>query len=191
METKKANIVWLVALILIFLAITSVAGYFALRNYASQNIVATPTVVESSANTTAEWKTYVNNEFGFEISYPSGWLVKNNIQEKGTSIQFVAPNTELLVENNNRACSDGSDTTECSADGVPADVSLSISPKSTISITESQGTVEFNNIIFIKYLGAFAGDKNFITMHNDQDFNFTCININACDQMLSTFKFTK
>jgi len=117
--------------------------------------------------------------------------VKNTNQQKEVLTQFIAPDTGLRMEDNSRACGDGSNLTECNADGVPADVILGISPESTISITEPQGKVEFNNITFTKYLGAFAGEQHFITTYANQDFDITCINMNICNQMLSTFKFTK
>ncbi len=149
--------------------------------------------VDSSAKDLSieDWKTYRNDEYGFEVKYPSNWAARNNTQDKDILIQFIAPNTEVLMENNTRACSDKNENTECSPDGVPADIILNISAKFTFSITEPQGTVYFSNIVFTKYLGAFAGEQHFITTHNNQDFDFTCINMNACNQILSTFKFTQ
>ncbi len=140
---------------------------------------------------TADWKTYKNDEYGFAISYPSTWVIKSDNQQKAALVQFIAPNTGLLMESNRLACNDGNNTTECNTDGVPVDIILSISQNSMISITEPQGTVKFNNIVFTKYLGAFAGEQNFIATHNNQDFNFTCTNTIMCSQMLSTLKFTK
>ncbi|OIP23321.1 hypothetical protein COX95_04040 [bacterium CG_4_10_14_0_2_um_filter_33_32] len=77
MKKKSLILLSLISLIVI----GSVAGYFIYQNYINKNSQ-NETVNEQPKDETANWKTYKNEKYGFEIKYPSNlFLNESDITE--------------------------------------------------------------------------------------------------------------
>lgn len=46
---------------------------------------------------TADWKTYKNEEYGFEFKYPSSWTEKTTRRDSQTIIEIIGPESEIEV----------------------------------------------------------------------------------------------
>src|SRR3989344_2592000 len=91
-----ANIV----LIVVIVVIVAVGGYFMFVRK-SAPIVQQPTPTTTQTNTpvsptptpqgeTANWKTYRDTTYGFEMKYPSGWSLKSDILSFSTTNRYMA-----------------------------------------------------------------------------------------------------
>ncbi|MDD3480792.1 MAG: hypothetical protein PHW75_01005 [Patescibacteria group bacterium] len=56
------------------------------------------TTEEIGVDETADWKTYTNSEYGFSFMYPTGWVVEDNLQDKG---EIPKSSESLVIKFNN------------------------------------------------------------------------------------------
>ena len=184
-----ANIV----LIVVIVAIIAVGGYFVLSkksitpstvtNQQQANNPATPT----TQDTTANWKTYRNDKYGFEIKIPADWTAI----ESEMRIDFISPELASLRAQNTIYCTDNNDLTLCITEMIPADVRFTsmYSPQNIISQKETV----FNNIKFTEYVEpSIGGETHYRTIKNDRIFDFVFYsNYNLSNSIFSNFKLTK
>lgn len=130
------------------------------------------------ADETADWKTYTNTNYGFEIKYPETWSIseKNNIinlinhSETSQKIEILissGPPPETIRDKIIR-------TEEVIVDGIKATKEI------------FQGKFEDNKDDY--YVRVFVAEKD---VFYQTDFDDTDQIMPIFDQILSTFKFTK
>lgn len=193
--SKKSLWKW----ILLYLAIGAVAygliyyfffykkgGY----NYNSQNY---QTQTQNNSNQTADWKTYTNSEYGFEIKYPAGNSI-NQIKEDVLGNKAESPNqcTQISYENSfvyislpphNILCGG---TTGFGVDSIKLEEQLNIGGKIYYAKGWKLGpnyeflSFQTDNGLNISY-GIIEGLSS-TNYETSKDLNY---------QILSTFKFTK
>ena len=78
MKTNKLGFAGIAALVAVIVAIIIGGAYVIIKNNTSQSIDGfTPDTVKVEPSqpdiSTADWQTYTNTQYGFEIQYPSGW----------------------------------------------------------------------------------------------------------------------
>lgn len=83
MANQKIN--WEFILIVLILTILVGGGILGYLNYFKREMISLtkfPEIKkpEKIENETANWKTYRNEEYNFEIKYPENWLVKKEIK---------------------------------------------------------------------------------------------------------------
>lgn len=89
-EPKRGISTWLGLGIIVIIAILAGGGIWAYQYYiSSQN--SNPPTIESPKNETAGWKTYANNEYGFEVKLPLGYsFVSETITELGKYLSITS-----------------------------------------------------------------------------------------------------
>lgn len=92
-KASKGKAKFLIPLIILALL---VGGYFALAKY--QNLwpfenSGKEQEISGQANETADWKTYRNEEYGFEVRYPNSWSEVN-----GSFYSYLTPEAALEGE---------------------------------------------------------------------------------------------
>ena len=158
-----------------------------------------------NADETADWKTYANAEYGFEMKYPQDWEVTSN--DKGNQITFSGSRLEngtfgfsaiLFVQSNPKKLS----AKDFVAEVIKKNDGLS-APKLSY---KTQQEITINGLLAYELGGVFGGDsfEELIYIVKDDyvltfDFPIAQENPNFVDpignnaivhQMLSTFKFT-
>ena len=66
-------------------------------------VSSTPTVDSTSSpqatpDPTADWQTYRNDEYGFEVKYPEGWELNEPTNATGLVVSFLDPETKKGIE---------------------------------------------------------------------------------------------
>lgn len=139
---------------------------------------------------TSNWKTYRNEEFGFEVRYPENWRVRDITTQLGVSTDWLAafalnPETRptgdffnVVIWDNNKV---HKEDFPCSGERRGMDVSI-------------------DGVIHTKCLFKLLSDAtlNNFGVHIEKGgllFNLSCTDIETigsqCDLVLSTFKFIK
>lgn len=209
MNSKQLSI----ALGVVVVVLLAVVGYMALKDnsqndtLSQQNTTPNSNLMQDNANTqpvnqttptppasnqqSATSKTYTNTKYGFEVQYPSNWIVK----EEGDYIAFRSSDSQKGVEENTKNCNDNNPQTSCNPEYyVDENVSFSaeIGDRAT---TPLKGTKTFNGIKFNKYVegGLFGDYTTYVTIKNGINYAFYTDeqNVSYMEQILTTFKFTK
>lgn len=148
------------------------------------------------------WKTYINNQYGFEFSYPKDWEI--NVQS--SRIGLNSSENQKVLEQADKEIKAGK-----RLEGVPDNISIIIDNKSLFNQTLEQYVQKNKNSgfrnpekIFISDLpaykgfldGLFTGDS-ILFEHSGYLFNIVATNESVgmnkelTNKILSTFKFTK
>ncbi|KKP43363.1 MAG: hypothetical protein UR46_C0011G0003 [Parcubacteria group bacterium GW2011_GWA1_33_6] len=97
--------------ILLYLVIGAIAYgliyyfFFYKNGYSPQNYQSnSQTQTQNNDSEIASWKTYKNNEYGFEIKIPDSWLIKDNLENK---VFFTTNELENKAQKNYENCQKG------------------------------------------------------------------------------------
>ncbi len=109
---KKSSPVFVIALILLLIAIAALGGYVLWTKYlnkSSTKVAPTPIAIESPSPTpdpTAGWKTYVNTKYFYSLKYPNDYKVGiNGMDREGLNLETLdslviyLPDSERVIEN--------------------------------------------------------------------------------------------
>ena len=149
-----------------------------------ENIGACPQITRACGSTdqTAGWKTYKNDEYGFEIKYPSDWQDKNSTENlvilndsHGNWRMEIGRNTNVLKNISKELSKAGQEDIE------------------VFGIKSEKVSYSFNdNILYILALVPYQNSTLEIDYASDFTTTPNVANDNLLfDQILSTFKFTK
>jgi hypothetical protein len=84
-----------IPIVIAIVALLAVGG--GIYIYKNKKVVETTVVVQNTAtttNTTKDWKTYMNIQYGFEIKYPVDWIVTSNFP-----LLIISPENYKRLEN--------------------------------------------------------------------------------------------
>lgn len=150
----------------------------------------------------SNWKTYKNDKYRFEFSYPKDWIINS----RSSSISLNSLENQKVLEQANEETKVGK-----RLEGAPDNMVIIIDDKSLSNQTLEQYVQEKKNAgfrnpkkIFISGLPAYKGfldglytGDSILFEHNGDLFNIWTTNESAgmskelADQILSTFKFIK
>lgn len=176
---KKGFIVPLVIVIIALLAIGG-GAYVYTKNKSSKNSDSANTQATSTIQT-ADWKTYTNNEFGFQVKYPANLEVKETSLSAESKYITISPIGYI-------------------GDGAPIfvikggkDIQSYESYKKQIQsliISEKNVTIDNVSAKRIHANSEIGGTMDSIFLaHNGNNFSITMNSFTEQEQILSTFKF--
>ena len=141
--------------------------------------------IEDNSDQVKDWTTYVNSEYGFEIKYPSDWIIENN--KNGTGFTT----NDLLEENkeNDKNCKEANDL--CNIYFSNNIVSFQyIKENIDLERLHEFSKVILNNIEWTRYR---TSTFSYIIGYRNGDYDFSIFDSTQEDllkKILSTFKFT-
>ena len=190
MQKRILILTWFI----IIVAVITVGGVFAYQYFATKNNLKKQTLnIETS-----DWKTYKNNEYGFEFKYPNEWKTPttyNHIPNASFWIYLGCPEIKMGGAGGcplQVILTSASSPEKFLSQEFSPDIDLN-GKRSDISYQQINNikTVSFTN--FSDYPGnskylTFLGNKYYITF---SDYLLSYQQNGIYNQILSTFKFTK
>lgn len=187
-------------IVVVVAVIVVVVGAFgAIWWWGNHPLVLPHPVASPTPDPTADWKTYTNTQYGFEVKIPQDWMVGQlNDTSSDQLTYFLSPERKASNDENQKICS-GVKTGVCITEGVPWDMTFSVSNKTGIGVDELKygdiHTQTINGIMFKVYnvLGMVLGES-WETELNGKFYRFDLFDYDnnlVNNKILSTFKFTK
>jgi hypothetical protein len=176
---KYKNIFISVALLIVIVA----SGWFVFSSFLKEaDILRTQNLTVSDE--TAGWKTYRNEEYGFEIKLPPGWIAK--IDDYFKSPVFISAETNKTAEEN---CKPGG---RCNPEIPAFDIFFNNLDSQYKDYIEPSKIVEIGNNKWTRYLGdGLLAPTHYILINNGKVFNFGAVSgsdESVLKEMLLTFK---
>lgn len=201
--SRKSSLKWILTYLIIGV-LAWVAIYYFFLNKNAENAV-TPQneqIQTKNASETADWKTYTDSEYGFEVDYPQAWHeVTEEDSKQSVALFSFCPNT-------NELCNGHDDLYVYLNiyDTQRFDSLQSVNDFMNVGVARKQENILVSNSPAIKTQATGCADKSlasysivmkqgnyFYAMHTYSDCNQSQRSqLNEIfNQMLSTFKFTK
>ena len=149
---------------------------------------------QTSTDKTANWKTYTNNEYGFEFKYPDTLQITEESDQRNFDLRPEDPNNELfnwfslhLADKRDRQIFNFSVSINHPGLGFGGTETVS---KTTVTIDG----VNANKEIFQEIGGEYKGEKMVLYTFNKSGNGYMVLGTGTyelADTILSTFKFTK
>lgn len=205
---KKVSGILIAGLILLFISVLALVGYYFFQTSQLKVNVSTPTPLAvaslspiATINPTADWQTYINTKYAYQLKYPTDWLVQamGGTQQVSqiSEANFRATADETPAESGfkiavtpdpkNLSLTDWV-TTQNSDNGI----TFSSTTKTNSSIVSINGlnweqvddkSIDYVPTGFVKYGIAQGGNLYYVVIYS--------ADIKIVDQILSTFKFTE
>lgn len=193
-------------LVIVIVVLAGVGGYFGLRWYQQHRIIGLG--LSPAPTVGADWKVYTNDQFSFQLSYPSSWheeTCNENYTKEISNYVFVSfGDKEKLVRCNTDAMPYGYINVGASTTG-GTDLEKEVGYMRNSLDDFSRRDVQIGGIQAIRVEGSFkelegpvpAPGTKYIALlfvRNDIRYNimrFDEENLAEFEQVLATFKFTK
>ena len=173
-STQKLLLFYILLLVIVFGALflffCRKTGYYHPKRY--QNVYQAPT----QADETTDWKTYRNDKYGFEVKYPSDWIVGEDTMNDWTDLNVgeggvLAYGLFFCRERESEGC----------GWRVYSERSIEDDPIRLFTYTKDQ---KFNGLPYY-YLGKSPLEEHYY-FYNESPKNEPVVK-----EMISTFKFTR
>ncbi len=102
-QKKKFPLLLYISLILLsVVSVISIYLFLQVRQLTLEKLAPSPTPIPSpSADPTAGWQTYTNDLFSFNLKYPAGFSLTDNLQESLDPLAWTTKNTLTLTDSGN------------------------------------------------------------------------------------------
>ncbi len=223
-QKGSATVILLVALVVVVAAVLTYFTFLKKPGEVAVSPTPMPTATKTATATpdeTANWKTYTNTQYGFEIKYPNGFELYTDVNKMKVLSYIPVCNPDMVV------ClyysKDNQKNTNFEGAGLSVDIlkdsGTNASCLLTKEVEEKTGFITINGVNFDIYKGGGAAAGHF-----EEYFNYRAFKNNYCyqitlrkteanisnfdpslgvkeydwnevmvkqEQVLSTFKFTK
>lgn len=106
-RSSLKNPIMLTAIIMLIVGISIILVVRNYKIFTPSKTLLTPSPSSEPTQTptdlTQDWKTYTNNQLGFEIKYPSNWFISNNLQRSLGDQSFAMEITNVNPNNSGKS----------------------------------------------------------------------------------------